>query len=195
MFSQVCVCSGVGGGTPSPSHNTSTGSMSFLMGTLARSGQGLPQGTLILRSGTPSQVRMEELPGLPHPLPGMGYPLARSGCRVPPSWDGVYPRPHDRTTEGVLAMRQAVCLLCSRRRTFLLQLAIQLLFNKSCCYIFSRRLFHINLISSICQIEFDYFDLCCFPISYTPQSTSYFKWYWILQNWVVAQQRVTLLYS
>ena len=42
------------------------------------------------------------------PCPGMRYPL---------SWDGVFPR--DKTTEGILAMQRAVCLLCSRRRTFL----------------------------------------------------------------------------
>ena len=54
-------------------------------------------------------------------------------CMVPPSWDGVpparsrwgYPRtwygyhPPARTTKGVPAMRQAVCLLCSRIRIFL----------------------------------------------------------------------------
>ena len=31
----------------------------------------------------------------------------------------------DRTTEGVLATRRAVCLLCSRRRTFLLIIVIR----------------------------------------------------------------------
>ena len=65
----------------------------------------------------PSQVRT----GVPCPrgtLPG--YPLgrvpppARSGRGVP-CWGG-YPV---RTTEGVLTTRRAVCLLRSRRRTFL----------------------------------------------------------------------------
>ena len=36
-----------------------------------------------------------------------------------PSWDGVPPTPPDSTTEGVLATWWAVCLLHSRRMTFL----------------------------------------------------------------------------
>ena len=56
-------------------------------------------------------------PGMGYPLhrPWMGYPLARSGQGVPQ-----VPPPPARTTEGVLDTRRAVCLLRSRRRTFLL---------------------------------------------------------------------------
>ena len=49
----------------------------------------------------------------------VGYPPARSGWGVPCQGGypvGGYPV---RTTEGVLNTRQAVCLLRSRRRTFL----------------------------------------------------------------------------
>ena len=55
----------------------------------------------------PGQVRMREYPKIK-----MGYPLP-----VCQGW-GTAP-PLDRTTEGVLATRWAVCLLRSRRRTFL----------------------------------------------------------------------------
>ena len=71
------------GGTPFPSHNTSTGLMSFPGGT-PQPGQD--------RGGTPGQVT---------PCPGMGYPPARSGQGYPrtgyPLWDGVPPLV--RTTE------------------------------------------------------------------------------------------------
>ena len=88
-----------GGVTPSPSLNTSTGPMSFLGGYLSDWFQvlGVPQ----------SQ---------------MGVPPARDG--VPPSRDGI-PLPRDRTTERVLATQQAVCLLCSRRRTFLFPFCVR----------------------------------------------------------------------
>ena len=76
------------------------------------------------QQGTP-QARMGgtqvgyPLAGYPHG-PGGGYPGRVTPCRVPPQpgsgWRG-YPV---RTTEGVLTTRRAVCLLCSRRRTFLL---------------------------------------------------------------------------
>ena len=46
--------------------------------------------------------------------PGEGYP-----GQVPPPPPGGYP---GRTTEGVLTTRRAVCLLRSRRRTFLFRL-------------------------------------------------------------------------
>ena len=66
------------GGTPSPSHNTSTGPMSFPGDTPVTGPRSLPGGT----PGwvPPSQVRM-------------GYPpLARSGCGTPqPGKDGVPP--------------------------------------------------------------------------------------------------------
>ena len=63
----------------------------------------VPQGTLLVRTGWCS------------PLPQPRYD------EVPPSWpglDGVHPHPPDRTT-GVLATRQSVCLLRSRRSTVL----------------------------------------------------------------------------
>ena len=73
---------------------------------------------------------------LGYPQPGMGYLLARDGVPQPemgtpegwgtPSqgwstpWPVMgYPPPPDRTADGVLDTRQAVCLLRSRRRTFL----------------------------------------------------------------------------
>ena len=114
-------------GTPSPSHNTSTGPISFLgvphlhpiiLPLVPYPFQGLPgQDRVQVRTGYPpdrsgwgtpqtgqdrgypGQVRMEVLQGTPHP--GMGYPP-------------------DKTREGVLATQRAVCLLRSRRRTFLL---------------------------------------------------------------------------
>ena len=49
----------------------------------------------------------------------MGYLLARNELPPPGQGWGI-PPPQDRTTERVLAMRQAVYLLRSRRRTFLL---------------------------------------------------------------------------
>ena len=75
-------------------------------GTLARSGWGVPQ---------PGQDRGVPRPGMDcplsrdgvHPCPGMGYP--------PPP-----PPTRDRTADGVLDTRRAVCLLRSRRRTLLL---------------------------------------------------------------------------
>ena len=45
-----------------------------------------------------------------HPSPGWGY-------HFQPGQDGVPPR--DRTAERTLAMLREVCLLCSRRKTFL----------------------------------------------------------------------------
>ena len=55
--------------------------------------------------------------GYPCRVPLQGTPPARSGWGVP-CWGGGYPV---RTTEGVLTTRRAVCLLRSRRRTFLFQ--------------------------------------------------------------------------
>ena len=106
-----------GRGTPSPSHNISTGPMSFLGGnpvTSPRSGCGVPPswGTLSPSSrlgwgGTP----WWESP--PPPPPGMGYP--------PPP-----PPPPDRTADGVLDTPRSVCLLRSRRRTFLFDFIVLL---------------------------------------------------------------------
>ena len=62
--------------------------------------------------------------------PGWGTPLARDG--VPPTgqaWGT--PPPPDRTAEGVLSMQRAVCLLRSRRRTFLCLLVLKTFSLKS----------------------------------------------------------------
>ena len=118
-------------GTPSPSHNAATGPMSFPRGypgqvrrggyprllgwvaPLARSGWGgtpvYPTPILGWGPTWPDQDGVEVWSYPPPPCPGMGYPPATSGQGVPPS---------DRTTEGVLTVRGAVCLLRSRR-TFL----------------------------------------------------------------------------
>ena len=80
-----------GGGTPSPSHSTSIVPMSFL---------GVPPSQVRTVGGggfTPGQVTHPHLGCIP---PKMGSPLVR-------------------TTQGVLAARWAVCLLCSRVRIFL----------------------------------------------------------------------------
>ena len=60
--------------------------------------------------------------GIP-PWPGMGFPPSGPGMGYPPpiwtwTWDGNSPPPV-RKTEGVVATRRSVCLLRSRRRTFL----------------------------------------------------------------------------
>ena len=80
--------------------------------------------------GYPSQVQMGGWGGGTLARSGWGDTLARSRqggvpkVGVPPGRDGV--PPSVRTTEGVLATRQAVCLLRSRRRTFLLKCKIML---------------------------------------------------------------------
>ena len=52
------------------------------------------------------------------PCRGRGYSAGGYPARGVPCWgEGGYPV---RTTEGVLSTRQAICLLRSRRRTFLL---------------------------------------------------------------------------
>ena len=129
LFSQVSVCLHQEG-IPSPSHNTSighpisipeyfhwshvlsggtpvTGPMS-LPGEVPQSQVGVPQSWLGSTPGwgTPGQVRM-------------GYPPARTG--VPPD-RMEYSR--DSTAERALAIRWAVCLLCSHRRTALFYLFI-----------------------------------------------------------------------
>ena len=82
------------GGTPSPSHNTSTGLMSFLGGTPVPD-RGYPSARL---GGTPSW-------GIPWPgqvsdrvYPKMGYPLARDG--VPPARSGWGTTPPARSGWG-----------------------------------------------------------------------------------------------
>ena len=56
-------------------------------------------------------------------VPWSGTPPARSGWEGVPCLGGGYP---GRTTEGVLTKRRAVCLLRSRRRTFLFKSCDQL---------------------------------------------------------------------
>ena len=121
VFTGISLSVHTGRDTPSPSHNTSTGPMPFPGGTpltgprsLLGGGTPVPDGgttrwgTLLARSGqgylSPRQwgtVRW-------------GTPSARDGVLL--AGDGV---PPNRTEEGVFAMRRAVCLLRSRRRTFL----------------------------------------------------------------------------
>ena len=96
------------GGIPSPYHNTSTGTISFLRGYPSHR-QGVPSG----------QVRMGRGPH----QPGMGYP---PGTGTPLL---------DRTAGGVLATRRAVCLLCSRRRTFLLYIALNFRLNRGLWFV------------------------------------------------------------
>ena len=128
-----------GVGTASPPHNTFTGPMSFL---------GVPQsqvgGTLIPGRYPPARTGWGTLwpgqDGVTAQPERMGYPLARTGWEplgqdrdgvhsllVKTGWgtlgqdrDGV-PLPI-RTAQHALAMRRAVCLLRSRRRTFLCNL-------------------------------------------------------------------------
>ena len=80
-------------------------------------GQGPPGGT---QSGTPpggTQTLGGTRSGTPQGVPG---PPGGTRVRYPPRrGGGGYP---GRTTEGVLTTRRAVCLLRSRRRTFLLEL-------------------------------------------------------------------------
>ena len=86
---------------------------------------GLP-GSGTPRGGYPGQVPPGGVPksgtppgGYPDPLGGYpGQVPSRGGTQVRYPPGGVYP---GRTTEGVLTTRRAVCLLRSRRRTFLLQ--------------------------------------------------------------------------
>ena len=128
--------------TPSPSHNTSTGPMSFLGGTPVTGPRFLPGRYPSPRWGVPqSLVPGPFLGGTPVPdgvpqdgytPPGMWYPLARSGWVGTPGW-GIGQQ------VGVLATRRAVCLLRSRRRTALLPLF--LLVNIWQCAIFVKAWF------------------------------------------------------
>ena len=87
--------------------------------------------------------------GVPPARPGWGIPPARTGMVYPwpgqdgvpphhvrmgyPPWpdqDGVPPPPQDRAAERALATRRAVCLLRSRRRTFLLSFAFAICYGK-----------------------------------------------------------------
>ena len=97
------------GDTPSPLHNISTGPMSFL-------------------EGTPT-LHPIILPLIPCPLWGSTLseshntstgPRSLSHPGVPPDQGWVTPPPRDSTAEPAIATRRPVCLLRSRRRTFLL---------------------------------------------------------------------------
>ena len=57
----------------------------------------------------------------------LGYPLPQAGNGIPPGWDWGIPPAQDRAEERVLATRRAVCLLWSRRRTFLLYFCTQIM--------------------------------------------------------------------
>ena len=92
----LSVHTGGGGFTPSPSHNTSPGPMSF-------------------SGGTPVTGPRFLYGGVPHSQMG-GTPSQRWGT-PPPGQAGGTPPSLDRTADGVLATQWAVCLLRSRRRT------------------------------------------------------------------------------
>ena len=84
--------------------------------------RGVPCWGVLCQGGTLLGVLCQGVPCWGVPFRGgtqVGYPPARLGQGVP-CWGG-YPV---RTTEGVLTTRRAVCLLRSRRRTFLYQLVL-----------------------------------------------------------------------
>ena len=128
LFSQVSVCSRQGG-IPVPGSLPGHWSQVFSGGGTPVPGsfpghwsQVLSGGTLVLTRGTPV------LPGVPQDGIGLGYPpghegypctQVRMGC--PLARDGV-PPPPDRTVERTLAIQWVVCLLRSRRRTFLFKI-------------------------------------------------------------------------
>ena len=140
MFSQVCVCSTLEGGTlsqvcgwgvPHP-RSEWRGTLSQVWGVShPRSGGTLSQVWGVPRvppqscldcggaQSTPGQVWMVGgTQGTPWPgLDGGGYPGYPPTTRT--AWGTPQPHPLDRAAEQALAMRRAVCLLRSRRRTFL----------------------------------------------------------------------------
>ena len=85
---------------------------------------GVPDPRGVPGSGTPRGGTQTPPGGVPDPGGGTQVRYPRGGCpgQVPPR--GGYP---GRTTEGVLTTRRAVCLLRSRRRTFLFFYEIRLL--------------------------------------------------------------------
>ena len=92
--------------------------LSYLIYTSSRhSGQSIQLFTDCIRSTTEGYV----FRGVCLLTGGGGTPSRsrQGGTPPPPSRDGVPPLPPVRPTEGVLAMRRSVCLLRSRRRTFL----------------------------------------------------------------------------
>ena len=97
LFSQVCVCSNLGG-TPFPSHNTSTGPMSFLGGTPVTSPRSLPWGVPQSQMGVYTSPRWTR--GGVYPSPRQGkYPSPR--WEAPKSQAGGYfsPRPSPRSPQ------------------------------------------------------------------------------------------------
>ena len=121
MFS---VCPQGGGGTsrylppgqgsyPSPSRSGwGRGTPSYLPPIQVRTGGGYP------KVPTPVQVRMGGGSTARY-LPPIQVRMGGTARYLPPS-QGTYPPPRDRTAYGVLDTLRSVCLLRSRRRTFLL---------------------------------------------------------------------------
>ena len=124
------------GGTPSPSHNTSTDPMSFPGGTPVTGPQsqaeGVPQSWLgVSHDGYPPWSGQGGVPprsGWCTPLPGVGYPLASSGWGTPlgqdlgtpqSGQDGVLTPPRTGYARAGYAAG-GTPLSVSRRRTVLL---------------------------------------------------------------------------
>ena len=107
MFSQVSVCSG---GYPIPSHNTSTGPMSFLGGIPVTGSRPLPRGYPSPRQGVPHD-------GVPPNQVRVGHPPTRDGVPPQPGQDGVPPRAGWGTPPGQVRMVYPVVIsACSSLR-------------------------------------------------------------------------------
>ena len=98
-------------------------------GTPPRGGPGTPPGGL----GYPPGGYPVRYP----PWGGLGTPLGGYPVRYPPPRGG-YPV---RTTEGVLTTWRAVCLLHSRRRTFLFVFCERFTLNKN---VFQSQVYHLH---------------------------------------------------
>ena len=115
-WGRYCFHSGLsvhgGNGSPSPSNNTSTGSMSF---------QGVPHPTILPLVPCPFQGREYPQEGYPSPRWETPSPRWKVQDRMwyPPSHHRMW-YPPDRTAEWVLFTRRAVCLLSACRRILLL---------------------------------------------------------------------------
>ena len=105
VYTWECLSTGGGGYLPWPGGGGAP-TLQLMGGTyLGLGGTCLGQeGVPPLEGGVPTSIREY--------LPGWGYPLART------EWGAPLP---GRDNRGVLDTRRAVCLLRSRRRTFLLQ--------------------------------------------------------------------------
>ena len=111
----MSVCSPLVGGGVTPSQVWVGGAH-----YAALSNGGVPHPVMV---GVPLYHPGWGVPPPPSTWPGgyPGYPLSRPGMRYPPNPDlGQGTSPPPQTWDGVLATRRAVCLLRSRRRTFLL---------------------------------------------------------------------------